>query len=337
MNSDSKENQFSSRWILLSAITLGLPFILLFAYNYSSVEIRIFETPLKKIDTIDSLSIWQEMLDYGESNAYQSPSFPWIKLLERHPANDSSIPINIPLSIGIVQADSMATDIQDPQDIEDTTKLENKPEFLYIADTTSFVTVEKTDSSEQRILLIGDSEAGGLVHLFNDYCVENGHKLVATLVWNSATTYNYGYSSKVDNLIKQYQPSLIVIVLGLNELYARDLAKRSNAANLLRAKLGSTPYLWIGPANFMEDYGINKVYEQTATPERFFLSKNLSLPRGDDKRHPNHQGYKIWMEHIAHFTQGSDIYNFKFDIPKKFGHKMSGKVIHSNAATDRGY
>ncbi|MFM7726440.1 MAG: SGNH/GDSL hydrolase family protein, partial [Flavobacteriales bacterium] len=201
----------------------------------------------------------------------------------------------------------------------------------------SFVPVEKSDSSEQRILLIGDSEAGGLMSLFNDYCIANGHKLVATMVWNSATIYNYGYSTRVDDLMKQYQPTLVVIVLGLNEMYARDLAKRSKAADMLRAKLGSTPYLWVGPANFMEDHGINKVYEQTATSERFFSSKNLNLPKGSDKRHPNREGYKIWMEHISRFVQSSERYDFNFEIPEKFGNRIKGKVIHSNAARDRGY
>ena len=129
----------------------------------------------------------------------------------------------------------------------------------------------------------------------------------------------------------------IVVVLGLNELYARDLTKRTQAANLLRAKFGNTPYLWIGPANFMEDSGINKVFEQIATSERFILSKHLNLPKSTDKRHPNREGYRIWMDYIAKFIQASKLYDFKFEKPKKFGNRISGKVTYANAAKDKGY
>ncbi|MFN9940086.1 MAG: hypothetical protein ACK56I_11505, partial [bacterium] len=111
---------------------------------------------------------------------------------------------------------------------------------------TDYSKIVKSDSSHQRVLFMGDSQAGGLLSLFNDYCVENGHELVATHIWNSAQIFNYGYSTKADELIKQFQPTLIVIVLGLNEMYARDIPKRTQAANLLRSKLGDIPYLWIG-------------------------------------------------------------------------------------------
>ncbi len=87
----------------------------------------------------------------------------------------------------------------------------------------------------------------------------------------------------------------------------------------------------------MEHFAINKVYEQTATSNRFVLSKNLNLPKGGDKRHPNRDGYRIWMEHVARFIQTSELYNFKFEIPKKFGYRISGRIITCNAAKERGY
>jgi len=333
----STDTNPTPRWTLLSALVLGLPFLLLFAYNYSTLDIQIHGTPLKKIDAVDSLEIWESMFAGDNEDEVNRYSFPWLERIESDYQFDSTLACPIPFTREFLLLDSLQTDSTLADTAAKALDLAENSTILYITDTISFVPVEKSDSSEQRILLVGDSEAGGLVSLFNDYCVSNGHKLVATMVWNSATVYNYGYSTRVDDLIKQYQPTLVVIVLGLNELYARDLAKRAKAADMLRAKLGSTPYLWVGPANFMEDYGINKVYEQTATSERFVLSKNLNLPKGSDKRHPNREGYKIWMEHIARFVQASELYDFKFEIPKKFGNRITGKVIHSNAARDRGY
>lgn len=316
---DSTDKKRSSKWILLSALSLGLPLSLLFAYNYSSIELRVFNTELLKIGGSDSL----ELDAYPKGGAV--PNAPWLPGYgSDHGTTATSDSITGGIDEEELKADTEAVEILIPKG-------------LYVRDTIPFDPVEKSDSSKQRVLLIGDSEAGGLYRLFNDYCVDNGHQMVAALIWNSATIFNYGYSSKVDDLIRDYQPSLIVVVLGLNELYARDLERRTKAANMLRDKFGQIPYLWIGPANYMEDNGINKIFEEVATPERFILSKYLNLPKGDDKRHPNHDGYRIWMEYIARCVQSSQFYDFEFEIPKKFGHRVTGKVIHTNAASDKGY
>ena len=301
------------KWILKSALVLGLPFIILYAYNYSPLDITINGIVLKKIISEDS----------NEDSLVKSSN-----------ANPSKISIE---SIKFDELNSKKTLSDLRVNNTDTFNSENSQHIDFNADTSSNFKLGIPDSSQQRILFIGDSQAGGLVSVLNDYCFENGHKLVATFTWYSATIFNFGYSNKVDELIKKYQPTLIMIVLGLNEMYAKDIVKRTSAANLLKAKIGSIPYLWIGPANYMEDFGINKVYEQTATSNRFVLSKDLNLPKGGDKRHPNREGYRIWMEHVARFIQTSDLYNFKFEIPKKFGYKMTGRIITCNAAKERGY
>ena len=301
------------KWILKSALVLGLPFIILYAYNYSPLDITINGIVLKKIISEDS----------NEDSLVKSSN-----------ANPSKISIE---SIKFDELNSKKTLSDLRVNNTDTFNSENSQHIDFNADTSSNFKLGIPDSSQQRILFIGDSQAGGLVSVLNDYCFENGHNLVATFTWYSATIFNFGYSNKVDELIKKYQPSLIMIVLGLNEMYAKDIVKRTSAANLLKAKIGSIPYLWIGPANYMEDFGINKVYEQTATSNRFVLSKDLNLPKGGDKRHPNREGYRIWMEHVARFIQTSDLYNFKFEIPKKFGYKMTGRIITCNAAKERGY
>ena len=42
------------KWILKSALVLGLPFIILYAYNYSPLDITINGIVLKKIISVDS-------------------------------------------------------------------------------------------------------------------------------------------------------------------------------------------------------------------------------------------------------------------------------------------
>lgn len=313
------------KWLLKSSLVLGLPLILLYAYNYFPIEISVNGIVLKKITYVDSIEDVSDITPVKNTNKpSQSTTNP--ALIKG--VNDSNI--SVLASVDVEKLDTLQLK---------TSSNFFKQENLFDLDTNANKHVKSgiADSSQQRILFIGDSQAGGMASVLNDYCYENGHKLVATFTWYSATILNFGYSNKVDDLIEKYQPTLIMIVIGLNELYAKDLKKRTSAANLLKAKIGNIPYLWIGPANYVNDLGINQVFEQTATPNRFVLSKDLNLPKATDKRHPNRDGYRIWMEHIARFIQSSDLYNFKFEVPKKFGNRISGRIISCNAAKERGY
>jgi len=194
-----------------------------------------------------------------------------------------------------------------------------------------------SDTTKHRILLIGDSEIGGLRYSINDYCRENGHKIVLAVEWYSATTFNFGRSDTIDKIIARYKPTYIFMVLGLNELYAKDLKARKIAANQLAEKIKGIPYTWIGPANWQEDFGINKVYESSAEPGAYFMSKNLTLPRSKDGRHPDNKGYRLWMDSIAAWVQTSAKYKIKMKVPVKRARPYLSPVITINAAKYRGY
>ncbi len=193
------------------------------------------------------------------------------------------------------------------------------------------------DTTKHRILLIGDSEIGGLRYAINDYCRENGHKIVLAVEWYSATTFNFGRSDTIDKIIEKYKPTYIFMVLGLNELYAKDLKARKIAANQLAEKLKGIPYTWIGPANWEEDFGLNKVYESSAEPGAYFMSKDLTLSRSRDGRHPDNKGYRLWFDSIASWVQTSAKYKIKMKVPIKRARPYLSPVITINAAKYRGY
>ena len=201
----------------------------------------------------------------------------------------------------------------------------------------NYVIPQLSDTTKHRILLIGDSEIGGLRYSINDYCRENGHKIVLAVEWYSATTFNFGRSDTIDKIIARYKPTYVFMVLGLNELYAKDLKARKIAANKLAEKLKGIPYSWIGPANWQEDFGINKVYESSAEPGAYFMSKNLTLPRSKDGRHPDNKGYRIWMDSIAAWVQTTAKYKLKMNVPAKRARPYLSPVITINAAEYRGY
>ncbi|MFM7595133.1 MAG: hypothetical protein ACKO4Y_03035 [Flavobacteriales bacterium] len=292
----------SRRAILQAAAIIGIPILLIFAYNYSQKSIFLGSVLLKKTDSNAPIST--------------QPN-----------SNKSTTPLSAPEKERMIE-DVLALDYRMPSDTNQHAA-KTRPNMPLSA--------EKESHISQRILLLGDSETGGLIYPLNDYCVANGHKLEAVFTWFSASILNFGYSKKVDELIEKYDPTFVIFVVGLNEMYVTDMDRRAEAAQLFRKKLGDTPYLWVGPANFTTDHGINKVFEETADPGCFVLSKDLEIPRGGDHRHPNIEGYKIWMDYIASYIQSNHAYPFNFLPPERTNNKLQGRVILANAAKDKGY
>jgi len=295
----------SRRAILQATAIIGFPILILFAYNYSPSSLYIGSYVLKKIDPNAPITAQSE------------------------PKNNN--PIQQTLSTqekNRIIEEVLNVAYQMPSDTNQRAA-KTRPNMPLSA--------EKEEHISQRILLLGDSETGGLIYPLNDYCVANGHKLEAVYTWFSASILNFGYSNKVEELMEKYKPTFVIFVVGLNEMYVTDMDRRTEAAKLFLKKIGDTPYLWVGPANFTTDHGINKVFETTADPGCFVLSKDLEIPRGGDHRHPNTEGYKIWMDYIASYIQSNHAYPFNFLPPERTNFKLQGRVILANAAKDKGY
>ena len=213
----------------------------------------------------------------------------------------------------------------------------DKKHSFNITDSLKIKLNEQIDSTKHRIILIGDSECGGLTSPLNAYCEENGHRLILSFVWNSATILNFAYSDTITKIIDKYKPTYLFLVVGLNELYAKDLNKRKIAADLFAKKIINIPYAWIGPANYRQDFGINKVFNSAADSGCFFLTNNMDLQRGEDGRHPSKFGYKIWMDSIASWIKSSAKHKLVMNKPTKSKYSCKSKIINLNAANFRGY
>lgn len=291
----------NSKFILiLAALSFILPLILIYSYNFSEKTIIIFGVELKKLSP-------KNHEPYHNSKKALKISKE-LKLKQRKTHNNNSS--------HLIKKTHVGGDL--------------------INDTIQFERVFN-DSVSERILIMGDSQSGGLFHELNDYCVENNHQLVMSFIWNSATILNFAYSDTVASIINKYKPTYIFIVIGLNEMYAKDIKKRKSAALVLAEKLEGIPYSWIGPANYMTDFGINDVFRTSAQPGTFFSSKDLNLPKGGDKRHPSSKGYQIWMNAIANWVENYAKYPLVMNTPKKRNRPYRSKVISLNAATYRGY
>lgn len=175
------------------------------------------------------------------------------------------------------------------------------------------------DSTSHRILLLGDSEVGGFKYPLSRYCTANGHQLVGVVEWNSSTIFNFAYSDTIDVLISKFKPTYVFILIGLNEVYAKDLTLRLKAAYLFKKKFEHLPFAWIGPASWIPDFGISDVFLNVAGADNFYPSKHLNLPRASDNRHPSVLGYDIWMDSVGVWMKKDPIGRFNLILlPKKY-------------------
>lgn len=183
--------------------------------------------------------------------------------------------------------------------------------------------IEKRKAKKRKhhkILFIGDSMVEGLSRRIGDYAKENGHT-VYTVIWYSSTTEKWANTKTLEHFLQKYQPSYILLCLGSNELFVKDLEERKEYIHTILKKMGNRPYLWIGPADWNGDTGIVNLIASQTGKGRFFDSRHLELRRGADHYHPTWDAAADWMDHVAVYlgTNATDIINMK--LPKQH-HKV---------------
>jgi len=171
----------------------------------------------------------------------------------------------------------------------------------------------KIDSTPQKILLTGDSMADGIKIFLKKYSDFNGHQLVGN-GWTSSTTGAWSEKKKLKYLVQKYSPTYIIIALGSNELFAMDLERREKYVTDIMEQTTGVKCIWVGPPNWKEDKGFNDMLKRVIGEKKFFASKEIFLKeplknkRGSDKKHPNMEGYKLWMDKLAEWIMNSSDY-----------------------------
>jgi hypothetical protein len=152
----------------------------------------------------------------------------------------------------------------------------------------------------ERVLFVGDSELDGLFKPAHEYCLANGHKLVTSVIWYGSHTRHWAITDTLDYYINKVKPTVVLMALGLNEIFAFDLERRRKYMKTIKAKFEkyNVKYFYIGPAAWVKDNGITNVMEQEFSPN-FFPSHIYDYERMKDKRHPSFAASKIWFDSIA--------------------------------------
>ena len=174
--------------------------------------------------------------------------------------------------------------------------------------------VHRPDSTKFQVLIFGDSMLEWLAKRLCDYTMENGYELTS-VIWYSSSTRIWAQTDTLDFFLDRIRPDFVMLCLGSNELFVRDLQKRDKYIATIVSKIGNRPFLWIGPPNWKPDTGINDLIRKNVGPERFFESRRLELDRADDEVHPTRVAAAQWMDSVATWMRSSSSYTIRMDSP----------------------
>jgi hypothetical protein len=111
------------------------------------------------------------------------------------------------------------------------------------------------------------------------------------------SSYTTTWAGKMERLVKETQPHLILINLGANEMSNTDPPTHASAVRRIVKAIGGRPCVWISPPAWRKDTGILNVIRESSAPCRYFDSDiwvNQPIPRASDKIHPTPAGGAIW-------------------------------------------
>jgi hypothetical protein len=141
--------------------------------------------------------------------------------------------------------------------------------------------------------MLGDSMVEVLAPRLADYALENGHELVPA-IWYGSTTGGWAQGAQLGQLLRELDPSMVVVVLGSSELNHRDVGSRKKYVESIAKRVGDRKLYWIGPPNWRKDSGINDLLSASLGPDRFYRSSGLELTRKKDGIHPDAPGGRDW-------------------------------------------
>ena len=146
-----------------------------------------------------------------------------------------------------------------------------------------------------RVLQIGDSFADALGIELGKLLKQAG---LRTSLETKTPSYigEWAFGPVLRKAISDYNPDLVLITLGANELEVPAPDQRVGPVQRLVKSLGDRPCVWILPPLWKQDTGLIQVIKDNASPCQVLDSSVLvpDLPRGPDHIHPSREGRVKW-------------------------------------------
>lgn len=118
-------------------------------------------------------------------------------------------------------------------------------------------------------------------------------------VKSEQASFTVTWAGKIDQLVANMQPDLVIINLGANEMQNTNPSSHAHAVRRIVKGIGGRPCVWVSPPTWRKDTGILDVIRENSAPCRFFDSDvhvKQPIPRQGDKVHPNKEGGQIWAD-----------------------------------------
>jgi hypothetical protein len=147
------------------------------------------------------------------------------------------------------------------------------------------------------VLLVGDSMAEGLRPSLQQRVEAAGGRFFGE-PWQSSTIIGWEGSGRLKEMLERYQPDIVFISLGSNELEAHRPEGRAPLIKRMLEEIGRRPAYWIGPPSWKTDRGLLRVIEENFQPGHFYNASDLQVPRQRDGKHPTLEGFSQWTELI---------------------------------------
>ena len=166
----------------------------------------------------------------------------------------------------------------------------------YVCDDATVTSVSKGST----IMLVGDSLAVGLGSHFHSMAKINGYKPVSHTLSGTATTY---WLTRMDQLLKQHSPKLVLMSLGTNDSYGvgQHSPSPSHYQRMTDMVVNSGAILvWIAPPDIRKEkvVKINEVREMIKEiSPLYFPSEKYHIPLIDGI-HTTGLGYGFWMKNV---------------------------------------
>lgn len=187
----------------------------------------------------------------------------------------------------------------------------------------------ETDTMPQSILLIGDSMTLNLAYRLAKYARQNGHDFHA-VNWDSSNTRIWSASDTLTHFIREFDATFVFISLGSNELYVKNVESRRPDVEKILAMVGERPYVWIGPPNWKEDFGINDMIASACRPGAFFRSAGMEFERKKDHVHPTREASALWIDSIMRWLPKS-AHPIRAEVPDDSLGKVNPNVVFLKA------
>lgn len=159
-------------------------------------------------------------------------------------------------------------------------------------------------STVKKVLHVGDSEVGYAAGLCKDMRArfEAEHVEYHSDAWTSAGLKTVADEDKLDKYLVKYDPDLVLLNLGTNNLGFPNAAALAPLVKKVAAKMGQRRCVWIGPPHLPSgektEAAVVKVLAENSSPCRFFDSQALDLSLQPDKIHPDGRGAQRWAANL---------------------------------------